>query len=143
MNFQGDVRNVSITHINFNSERANAIQNNVRRFLGPQIPELGTFDKEVLYLEQIRRGSATSVGDRGVIERFSVRPVKLLFMSEEVKAEIIDKPQNPFQMSYIVDGIVSTAHAEPALYKIIKVHEALGPRGNKRAGRKRRGKAAV
>jgi hypothetical protein len=57
----------------------------------------------------------------GVIEKFSPDPVKLYFMSEEVKAAILEKPENPFLMDYIVDGIVSTARGDPALYKITKV----------------------
>jgi hypothetical protein len=123
---QGDAT-VNITNITINSERANAVQNNVRRYLGPPVPESGLFEREVLYLEQMRRGTKTSTGDRGVIEKFSPRPVKLLFMSEEVKAAIIENPENPFQMSYVIDGEVSTARGDPALYKITKVHEAIGP----------------
>lgn len=102
------------------------------------MPESGLFEKEVLYLEQIRRGTKTSTGDRGVIEKFSPRPVKLLFMTEEVKAAIIDKPQNPFQMSYIIDGEVSTARGEPALYKIAKVHESIGPTLSRKARKRKR-----
>jgi hypothetical protein len=63
-------------------------------------------------------------------------------MSEEVKAAIVEKPQNPFQMSYVVDGVVSTARGEPALYKIAKVHEALGPSRARRT-RARRGRKAA
>jgi hypothetical protein len=137
INVQGDAK-INVTQITVTSERANAIQNNVRRFLGPPIPENGSFENEVLYLEQIRRSTKTSVGDRGVIETFSSRPVRLLFMTEEVKAAIMEKPQNPFRMSYVVDGIVSTARGEPALYKIAKVHEAIGPaKVTKRKSRKK------
>lgn len=128
---------VNVTNITINSESANAIQNNVRRYLGPPVPESGLFEREVLYLEQMRRGTKTSAGDRGVIEKFSPRPVKLLFMTEEVKAAIIEKPQNPFQMSYVIDGEVSTARGEPALYKIAKVHESIGPASTKARRRRR------
>jgi len=130
-------------HLHIDSERANALQNNVRRFLGPVVPEVGSFEREVLYLEQMRGNRASSVGDRGIIEKYSSRPVKLHFMSEEVKAAILEKPQNPFLMAYVVDGVVSTAHGEPALYKITNVHEAIGPSKAARAsGRKKRVRAA-
>jgi hypothetical protein len=114
LNVQGNA-DIKITQITISSERANAVQNNVRRYLGPPVPENGLFEREVLYLEQMRRGTKTSAGDRGIIEKFSPRPVKLLFMTEGVKAAIIEKPENPFQMSYVVDGEVSTARGEPAL----------------------------
>lgn len=138
---QGDVH----VHMNISidSERANAVQNNIRRFIGRPVPETGSFEREVLYLEQMRGNRSSSAGDRGIIEKFSPRPVKLHFMSEEVKAAILEKPQNPFLMDYVVDGQVSTARGEPALYKILKVHEAIGPAKAARASKPgKRGKAA-
>jgi hypothetical protein len=72
------------------------------------------------------RGDLNSkVGDRGVTEKFSPKPVKLHFMTPEVKACILDKPENPFKMAYVVDGQVSTVEGKPALYKIAAVHETL------------------
>jgi hypothetical protein len=138
---QGDVH-MHVT-INLDSERANAIQNNVRRFVGKPVPETGSFEREVLYLEQMRGNRSSSVGDRGIIENFSSRPVKLHFMSEEVKAAILEKPQNPFLMDYVVDGVASYARGQPALYKITRVHEAIGPAKAARANRPRRRKKAA
>ena len=138
---QGDMH----VHLNINldSERANAIQNNIRRFVGKPVPETGSFEREVLYLEQMRGNRSSSAGDRGIIEKFSMRPVKLHFMSEEVKAAILEKPQNPFLMDYVVDGVGSFARGEPALYKITSVHEAIGPASAARASKpKKRKKAA-
>lgn len=51
--------------------------------------------------------------------------VKLLFLTPEAKAAILDKPENPFQWAYVIDGEVSTVEGEPALYKIAAVHEAI------------------
>lgn len=121
----GNTAPVTINNIVVNSERANAVQNNIRRYLGPTVPDSGRFSNEILYLEQMRGNSRTNVGDRGVIERFSAKPVKLFFMSPAVKAEIVDKRRNPFRTTYIVDGEVSTARGQPALYKIYEVHEAI------------------
>ena len=114
------VNNFVVTH-----EQANAVQNNARRFLSAQIPESGPFSNEVIYLDQMRGDSTSKVGDRGIIEKFSMRPVKLHFMSPEVKEAIVGKPENPFQMAYVVDGQVSTVKGKPALYKITAVHEAI------------------
>ncbi len=122
---RGNTAPVTVNNIIVTSERANAIQNNVRRFLGPAIPENGHFEREVLYLQQMRGDSKTSIGDRGVIEKFSPKPVKLYFMTPKVKAAILDQPENPFKMSYVVDGQVSTVKGEPALYKVTEVHDAL------------------
>lgn len=123
----GNTAPVTVNNIVVNSERANALQNNIRRFLGPDLPENGTFEKEVLYLEQMRGDSRSRVGDRGIIEKYSSKPVKLHFMTPDVKAEIVDKPRNPFRVAYIVDGSVRTAKGEPALYKISGVHAEIRP----------------
>jgi hypothetical protein len=116
---------VTISAIVVPSEVANAIQNNVRRFVGPALPTHGNFEREVLTLHQMRGDPRSRVGDRGVIEHFSPKPVKLHFMTPDVKAAILDQPQNPFKMAYIVDGQVSTAKGEPALYKVSAVHDVL------------------
>jgi hypothetical protein len=133
---KGNTAPVTVNNIIITSERANAIQNNVRRFLGPPIPENGHFEKEVLYLQQMRGDSTTSIGDRGIIEHFSPRPVKLYFMTPEVKAAIVDQQENPFKMAYVVDGQVSTARGEPALYKVTVVHDVID-RGASSKTRKR------
>jgi hypothetical protein len=64
-------------------------------------------------------------GDRGVIEKFSTKPVKLHFMTPTVKSSIVDQQDNPFRMAYVVDGEVSTVGGEPGLYKIYEVHDAI------------------
>jgi hypothetical protein len=67
----------------------------------------------------------SKTGDRGVIEKFSSKAVKLQFMSPQVKASIVDLQENPFKMAYIVDGEASTVNGLPALYKIYEVHDAI------------------
>src|SRR5262245_8263777 len=123
--FNGTGAPVSITNIVINNETANAIQNNVRRFLGPPLPDPGTFHREVLYLHQMRGDPKSKVGDQGVIERFSHKPVKLHFMTPESKSAILDRPY-PFKVAHVIDGQVSTVRGEPALYKVTNVHETLG-----------------
>lgn len=122
---KGNTAPVTVNNIIVTSERANAIQNNVRRFLGPTVPENGIFEKEVLYLQQMRGDAKSSIGDRGIIEKFSMKPVKLYFMTPAVKAAILDQQENPFKMAYVVDGQVSTVKGEPALYKVTQVHDAI------------------
>ena len=125
INVAGNSAPVTINTIVVTSENANAIQNNIRRFLGPPIPSNGNFEKELLYLQQVRGDRSTTVGDRGVIEKFSNRAIKLNFMTPEAKGAILDAPENPFKMAYVVDGQISTVRGEPALYKISTVHETI------------------
>jgi hypothetical protein len=45
-------------------------------------------------------------------------------MTPEAKASILDNPENPFKMAYVVDGQLSTVEGKPALYKVTVVHDA-------------------
>lgn len=115
VNIAGDsTAPVIVQPIVISSERANAIQNGARRYLGASLPASGRFRNELLELQQVRGDAKAKDGDRGTIEKFSHKPVKLLFMTPEVKATIVDKPDNPFKMVYLVDGEVSTVKGQPA-----------------------------
>ncbi len=121
----GSTAPVVVQPIIINSERANAIQNGARRYLSASLPKDGSFRSELLHLHQMRGDAKAKQGDRGVIQKFSSKPVKLHFMTPEVKASIVDKPDNPFKMAYLVDGEVSTVNGQPALYKIYEVQDAI------------------
>lgn len=109
----------------------------MRRFLGPPLPDPGNFQREVLYLHQMRGDPKSKVGDQGVIERFSTKPVKLHFMTPEAKAAVLDRAY-PFKAAHVIDGQVSTVRGEPALYKVTNVHETLGTRTRRPAKAKKR-----
>lgn len=121
----GNSAPVYVQPIIISSERANALQSSARRFLGPQLPSTGSFKGELLQLHQMKGDKKAKTGDRGVIEKFSTKPVKLHFMTPEVKAAIVDQQDNPFRMAYIVDGELGTIEGEPSLYKIQEVHDAI------------------
>jgi len=125
VNVFGNTAPVSVQPILINSERANALQNSARRFLGPQLPTSGLFKGELLRLHQMKGDITAKTGDRGIIEKFSRKPVKLHFMSPESKAAILDQQDNPFKMAYVVDGEVGTIDGVPSLYKIYEVHGAV------------------
>ncbi|MGJ5088507.1 hypothetical protein ACQR06_23480 [Bradyrhizobium sp. HKCCYLRH1065] len=127
VNVVGNTAPVNIQPIVINSERANAIQNSARRLLGPQLPTSGQFKGELLRLHQMKSDVTAKTGDRGIIEKFSKKPVKLHFMSPEGKAAILDQQDNPFKMAYVVDGEVGTLDGVPSLYKIYQVHDAIEP----------------
>jgi hypothetical protein len=125
VNVSGNTGPVNVQPVVVTSEKANAIQNGVRRYLGQRLPANGSFKKELLHLQQMRGDPKAKTGDRGIIEKFSSKPVKLHFMTPQVKSMIVDQQDNPFKMAYVVDGEVSTVNDEPALYKIYEVHEAI------------------
>jgi hypothetical protein len=79
---------------------------------------------ELLVLAQIRDVPKSKTGDRGIIESISKLDIKLLFTSEEIKRDILEAPENPFQKAFIVDVEVKTLDDKPALYKILAVKES-------------------
>ena len=108
----------------YSSERARAAQEGIRRHFGPPIPTQGYFQDEVMYLHQVKGDVHARTGDRGIIERFSEKPAKLLFMNDVAKAKVLDRPY-PFRAAFVVDGQVSTARGEPVQYKIFNVSDVL------------------
>jgi hypothetical protein len=120
LNVAGDV------HIhNYDSQRANAIQNAARRYMGPQLPASQIYQDQLLTLFQVRGDVAAKVGDRGIIETISQDPVKLIFVSEDVKRIIVHQPANPFMLIFMVDVEVRTVEGKPRLYRILTVKDTI------------------
>lgn len=119
----GDNNTVIVNNV-YTSERARAAQEGVRRFLGPPIPSQGYFEHELLFLHQVRGQVRAKAGDFGIIEKFSDKPVKLVFTSDDAKRAILDS-EFPFKKLFIVSGQISTAGGAPALYKIYNVHDVI------------------
>ena len=106
-----------------NSEKANAIQNRIQKYISPAIPENGICKDVLLRLVQVRNDFRHHVGDLGIIESISKKAVKLWFSSENVKTNVIEQAY-PFKMGYIVDVDVQTVDGDPKIYKILNVKHA-------------------
>jgi hypothetical protein len=113
-------------NVTINSIDANAIQNGIARALNrmPQLEDR-TFRKEPLYLYQARDDTRSTTGDKGIIEKFSERPLKLVFENEDAKKMVLDQEGNIFRLVFIVDGEVSLVDGKPAVFKITRVHEVI------------------
>jgi hypothetical protein len=73
----------------------------------------------------MRADPNSQVGDRGVIETISPKPMKLAFSSDEVKRKIVDQEDNPFLKAFLVDAEVKTADGKPKLYRILDVKDVM------------------
>ncbi len=122
MQFNGGTNSVNL-HFHYNSEQANAVQNSAKRYLGPALPSNRTLHDEVMTLHQVRGDTKSKAGDTGIIESITRSPVKLLFTSPDIKRAILDAPENPFQLAFIVDVEVKTVNDKPALYKVLAVKD--------------------
>jgi hypothetical protein len=112
-------------HFHVGFVEANAIQNGVRRFLGPAIPAIEIVRDRLLTLEQVKNVASAKTGDRGIIESVWPKAVKLQFLSETAKQQVLSLTENPFQRVFLVDAEVHAANGRPALYRIIEVKDII------------------
>jgi len=112
-------------HFHIGSRDANAIQNGVRRFLGPDLPASEIRQNQLMVLDQVKNVASSKTGDRAIIEAIWPRAVKLQFLSETAKAQVLTLESNPFQKVFIVDLEVHSIGGRPALYRVIEVKDTI------------------
>jgi len=122
----GGVVNVH-NHFHVAPVEANAIQNGVARFLGPQLPSSQFMSDQLMVLEQVKNNATAKSGDRGIIEALSSKAVKLQFASEEVKRKVLDLHENPLQCVFQVNVEVRSAGGRVAQYRILEVTDVIHP----------------
>jgi hypothetical protein len=119
-----NVGDVTINTVVITSEDAQTIRRRATRRLQPQLETSDrSFTKEVLTLFQARDDAKSQSGDRGIIDKFSPKPLKLIFENEAAKKAILDLDVNPFKVAFVVDGELMMSTGKPAAYKIKHVHE--------------------
>lgn len=92
------------------------------------LPAEEHFDAEPMVLHQVRDGPAASAGDYGFIDRFSGSPVKIRWLSEDVKAAVLDRAENVFDLVYFVSGQARRAGGSIVAYEVRRlVDVALRP----------------
>jgi len=115
--------NGSTVNIHLDSIGANALQNNVARYVGAQsFPSTQIFNDQLMQLEQVKN-DARRKGDRGIITEISDKPVKLYFACEEAKQAVLGIEDNPFKCLFLVDVEVKFHEGKPKIYKIYSVKE--------------------
>lgn len=114
-------------HFHINSLEANAVQNGITRYLGPQLPSSQIYSDQLMTLEQVKNDATAKSGDRGIIEAISPKAVKLQFSSEIAKRQVLDLDENPLQCIFQVVVEVRSVGGKPALYRIIEVTDVIRP----------------
>lgn len=106
---------VNINVINIRSDEAETIARNAGYLLARGVPTEEPFTGEPMTLFQMRDARA---GDMGYIDRFSEKPVKLTFASEETKNAILHHSDNPWDTIFFVSGVVKTSGGAVAAYHV-------------------------
>ena len=113
---------VNVTQV-FTSDAANVVQNRARNYLALQAdPVTGRLQQQLFYFHQVRDGSRSSVGDRGVIPAVWPGPVKTVFANPAAKAAMLGDPL--FRKLYVVDVDVQSIDGRPRLYRILHVESS-------------------
>lgn len=116
---------VNVQHVHFASMDSNAIQNGVARFLGPALPASYVAIDQLITLDQVKNRPKSKTGDFGIIETIAQRPVKLQFLSEDAKRQVLELQENPLQCVFLVDVEVRSVEGKPTLYRIITVKDVI------------------
>jgi hypothetical protein len=123
LNVNNTVNGQQTVNININSMEANAIQNLIRNDLALlKEPTARPYEKVVLYWYQAKNDPQSTTGDKGIIESIAPYPIKVVFMEDTLKTQMLYKDENPFKSAYIVDVVVETVDNKPVLYKVVGFH---------------------
>ena len=103
-------------NFNINSLEANAMQNMIAKERERlKEPDQKYYEKVVLYWYQARDEKSSQVGDKGIVEDISPKPVKIIFSTNAMKSSIIHDKENPFLSCYVVDLNVESTPKSPLL----------------------------
>lgn len=126
INISGETINIAPVYLTVNSTDANIVQNQAARELALlRAPLVGLHENVVMYWYQARNDPTSKAGDKAIIESISSRPVKVVFATEKIKAEMLRLDENIFRHAFIVDVHVETVENRPMLYKVMQVHEEI------------------
>lgn len=130
-NDNGSQINVSTTingnvevHLHVNSIEANAIQNVLEKQLKSlKAPEISDDIKTKVLLTwyQARNDMKSNVGNKGIIEDLSQKPMNIIIDDDAIKNEMLHK-ENPFTTVFVVDVKLQHVNGKIAAYKVIKLH---------------------
>ena len=113
-------------HLKLPSKDANAAQNVARKAIAPPTDSQNAVRERVLlYLYQARGDLRSKSGDKAIIESISPSPVRVEFLNENVKRDVVAVHDNPFRMAFVVDVEVGTVNGKPLLYKVLAVHASM------------------
>jgi hypothetical protein len=86
----------------------------------------GEYEQVVFYWDILKNQRDSGASERGIINSINQRPVRVVFASDEVKAQIaFMQDRNPMLVGFVVDVRVETIQEKPILYNILRVHGEL------------------
>lgn len=113
-------------HFHINSLEANAVQNKIEKETKLlNLPELSDEIKTKVLLTwyQARNDMKSEVGNKGIIDELSKKPLNIVFEDDAIKDKMLHG-DNPFTTVFVVDvKLQSVAGGKIVSYKVVKLHE--------------------
>jgi hypothetical protein len=105
---------------------SNAAQNEIGREISQiKKPVKGFEEKVLLRWYQTRNDAKSKIGDKGIVESITGRPVKTIFSGDSLKNQMLQMDDNFYRRAFLVDIQIDTINGRPALYKIIAIHDTI------------------
>lgn len=126
MNFSTIINGNPTYNFNINNSDAVRITEGIEKYKAIlDEPENNRYNKVLMYWYQVRDEVHSKTGDKAIIEKITIRPLRVIFDTDEIKQEILDDSSNFFRYAYIVDVELQTIDSRPMVYKILKIHEKI------------------
>ncbi|MFZ1523310.1 MAG: hypothetical protein WAT22_00740, partial [Saprospiraceae bacterium] len=113
-------------NFNINSNESNAIQNifdkEIKKLKLPEQKD-GIEERVILTFFQARSDLNSKIGNKGLIESLSKKPMNIIFDNEDLKVEILHSDVNPLKTAFLVDIKIEAINEKTIIYRIIKLHE--------------------
>lgn len=114
-------------YLYLNSTESNAAQNIFQREIQelkmPEEIDL-VHEKQLMTWYQARNDIKSKLGNKGIIDNLSKKPLNIIFDNEEIKEKMLHGDINPFKTAYVVDVIIMTLRDIPTAYKIMELHQS-------------------
>lgn len=124
LNISTTINGVVHFHFNIGSMEANAAQNiidkEVKKLKSPELlDDIKT--KVLLTWFQARNDMKSNVGNKGIIEDLSPKPMNIVIDDDAIKDEMLHK-ENPFTTVFVVDVKLQHVGGKTVAYKVVKLH---------------------
>jgi hypothetical protein len=117
--------------INYTHAEATKAHTKATRLSSAKVQASSDYQNVVMHLPRLdvnsHPNSSKQTPDRGIIERVTSKPLRVVWASEHDSIRVKNAPGNPLKNAYIVDVNVENCNGKPVLYNIIRLHEIIEP----------------
>lgn len=115
--------NCSFTYIEGNSAQ-NQIQREEKELREREDTEK-VYERQLMTISQMRGNMNTNIGNKAIIDALSLKPLSVVFETDELKHQILNNDNNPTKQAYLVDVVIQTIGGKAVAYKVMALHDVV------------------